>query len=59
MRKLGPERLVVDTHAGDGAGDILALARLARLLAKAELSARVVARVCRENGLGFFNLDGR
>jgi hypothetical protein len=58
IRKLGPERLVLDTHAGDGAGDILALARLARLLAKGTLSEPVVARVCLRNGLGFFRLTG-
>jgi len=59
VRKLGPERLVANTHAGDGAGDILALARLARLLAKGALSAGVVARVCRENALDFFRLPDR
>jgi predicted metal-dependent TIM-barrel fold hydrolase len=58
IRKLGPERLVLDTHSGDGAGDILAMARLARLLAKGKISAHVVARVCLRNGLGFFRLAG-
>lgn len=59
VRKLGPERLVVSTHAGDGAGDILALARMARLLAKGKLSERVVARVCHANGMDLFRVSGR
>ncbi|WP_307733199.1 TatD family hydrolase [Stigmatella ashevillensis] len=56
VRKLGSERLVLNSDAGDGAGDILGLARLARLLAKANLSERVVRRVACENAERFFQV---
>jgi hypothetical protein len=56
VRKLGSERLVLNSDAGDGAGDILGLPRLARLLAKANLSARIVRRVAYENAERFFQL---
>ncbi len=56
VRKLGSERLVLNSDAGDGAGDILGLARLARLLAKANLSERIVRRVACENAERFFQL---
>lgn len=57
VRKLGSERLVLNSDAGDGAGDILGLARLARLLAKANLSERVVRRVAYENAERFFQVN--
>lgn len=54
VRRLGSERLVLNSDAGDGAGDILGLARVANLLAKAKLSERVVKRVASENAARFY-----
>jgi predicted metal-dependent TIM-barrel fold hydrolase len=56
VRKLGSERLVLDSDAGDGAGDILGLARMASLLSRARLSERVVRRVAFVNATRFFDL---
>lgn len=49
VRALGVERLLLDTGAGDGSSDILALGRAAHRLAKAGLSARVIRRVTHDN----------
>jgi predicted metal-dependent TIM-barrel fold hydrolase len=57
VRAIGTERVVMNSDSGDGAGDILGLARTARLLEKAELSAAVVARVTRENAERFFRVE--
>ncbi len=54
VRRLGSERLVLNSDAGDGAGDILGLARVANLLAKAKLSERVVKRVAADNASRFY-----
>jgi hypothetical protein len=54
VRRLGSERLVLNSDAGDGAGDILGLARVANLLAKAKLSERVVKRVAFDNAARFY-----
>jgi predicted metal-dependent TIM-barrel fold hydrolase len=59
IRTLGPERLVLDTGAGDGASDILALGRAAHRLAKAGLSAKVVRRVTLDNAAGLFGVHPR
>lgn len=56
VRTLGPERLVLETAAGDGASDIVALARAAHRLSKARLSSRVIRRVTFENALALFEL---
>ena len=56
VRTLGPERLVLDSAAGDGASDILSLGRAAHRLAKAGLSARVIRRVTRDNASALFGL---
>ncbi|RKH22123.1 hydrolase TatD [Corallococcus praedator] len=56
VRRLGSERLVLDSDAGDGAGDILGLARTANLLGKAKLSERLVRRVTRDNAATFFQI---
>lgn len=53
VRKLGPERLVLDSDAGDRAGDILTLGRAFNLLQKAKLSHSVIARVTEDNVLEF------
>lgn len=49
VRKLGSERILLDSDAGHGATDILGLARAAHLLEKGKLSERIVSRVCNEN----------
>jgi predicted metal-dependent TIM-barrel fold hydrolase len=56
VRRLGATRLCLDSDAGAGASDILGLARTAHLLQKAKLSARVLARVGRENARSFLKL---
>jgi predicted metal-dependent TIM-barrel fold hydrolase len=56
VRSIGTERVVMNSDSGDGAGDILGLARAARLLEKGELSAAVVARVTSENAERFFRV---
>lgn len=56
VRSLGPERLVLDTAAGDGASDILALGRAAHRLGKAGLSASVVRRVTCDNAASLFGV---
>ncbi|MFP2959123.1 TatD family hydrolase [Myxococcus sp. 1LA] len=58
VRRLGSERLMLNSDAGDGAGDILGLARAANLLAKASLSARIVRRITHENAARFFQVSG-
>ncbi|MGQ0503715.1 MAG: TatD family hydrolase [Myxococcaceae bacterium] len=56
IRKLGTERLVVNTDAGDGAGDFLALARLSNLLSRANLSEGIIERVGQRNALELLRL---
>ncbi|MBL8949198.1 MAG: TatD family hydrolase [Myxococcaceae bacterium] len=53
VRKLGPERLVLDTAAGEGSSDLLGLARCEHLLEKAGLSAAVVRAVTVQNAQRF------
>jgi predicted metal-dependent TIM-barrel fold hydrolase len=53
VRAMGVERLVLDTGIGDGAADLLALPRAARLLTRAGLSRRVVERVTSANAAAF------
>ncbi len=57
VRSLGPERLVLDTAAGDGASDILALGRAAHRLAKGGLSAKVIRRVTLDNAATLFGVQ--
>lgn len=59
IRKLGPSQLVLDSNAGDGAGDILGVARLVHLLQKAKLSQPLISRVGYQNAMGFFRLAAR
>jgi len=56
---LGPEGLVLDSDAGEGGGDLLALARAADRMAKAGLSEAVVRRVCCGNALAWLGLSAR
>ena len=59
VRSLGPERLVLDTAAGDGASDILALGRAAHRLARAGLSSKVIRRVTFDNAATLFGVPPR
>jgi uncharacterized protein len=52
----GSERLVLNSDAGDRAGDLLALPRAVHLLARAGLSDRVVRRVAWGNATTFLGL---
>jgi predicted metal-dependent TIM-barrel fold hydrolase len=56
VRKLGTERIVLNTDSGDGAGDLTAHARTAHLLEKAEMSAAVIERVCRSNAMAWLRI---
>ncbi|WP_338869815.1 TatD family hydrolase [Myxococcus stipitatus] len=56
VHRLGSERLVLNSDAGDGAGDILGLARVANLLSKARLSERIVRRVASDNAARFLQV---
>lgn len=56
VRALGPERLILSSAAGDGASDILSLARAAHRLEKAGLTAGVVRRVTRDNAASLFRI---
>ncbi|MFZ5471456.1 MAG: TatD family hydrolase [Myxococcota bacterium] len=49
VRKLGAERLVLDSGSGEGASDLLGLPRVASRLLRVRLSSAVVARVTFEN----------
>ncbi len=59
VASLGPEGLVLDSDAGEGGGDLLALARAADRIAKAGLSEAVVRRVCGGNALAWLGLSAR
>lgn len=56
VRALGPEGLVLGSGAGEGAGDLLALPRMAARLAKAGLSPAVIRAVCGGNALRLLGL---
>lgn len=56
VRALGPERLVLDSAGGDGASDILSLARAASRLAAAGLTRGVVERVVNRNAARLLGL---
>lgn len=56
VRKLGSERLVLDSDAGHGAGDLLGLARAEHLLAKAKLDERIITRVLNDNLARFLDV---
>ncbi len=59
VRSLGPEGLVLASDAGEGGGDLLALARAADRLAKEGLTEAVVRRVCGGNAVAFLGIDPR
>jgi len=53
---LGPEGLILSSNAGEGAGDLLALARVAHRMVTAGLSAAVAGRVCGGNARAFLGI---
>jgi uncharacterized protein len=57
VASLGPEGLVLDSDAGEGGGDLLALARAADRMAKGGLSEAVIRRVCGGSALAFLGID--
>lgn len=57
VRKSGVERVCFSSHAGDGASDIVALARAQSLMQKAKLSGEVIRRVSFKNAEAFFQTD--
>jgi len=57
LRRLGPERLSIDAKAGAGAGDILALPRLVRLLERAGLSQRLIGHVAYANAARWLDIS--
>ncbi len=59
VRTLGSDGLVLESDAGEGGGDLLALARAADRMAKAGLSEAVIRRVCGGNALVALGLDAR
>lgn len=54
IRKTGVERLMLSSHAGDGASDIVALARAHSLMTKAKLTPELIRRVSYKNAETFF-----
>jgi uncharacterized protein len=56
VRRMGSERLVLNSDAGDRSGDLLALPRAVHLLREAGLSERVVQRVAWSNASTFLGL---
>lgn len=57
VRRHGPERFVLTSHAGDGAADLLAVPAMAAQLLDAGLSPAVVLRVARDNALRFLGRE--
>jgi predicted metal-dependent TIM-barrel fold hydrolase len=57
VNTLGPEGLVLESAAGDGASELLALPRAVHRLTKAGLSRGVVARACGDNAARFLGLE--
>jgi len=55
--QLGPERLVLESAAGDGASELLAVARAVHRLQKAKLTRSVVARVSEDNATAFLGVQ--
>lgn len=57
VRKVGAGKLVLDSDAGDGAKDLLGVARVASRLAKSGISQGVIARVGHRNAEEFFRVQ--
>lgn len=55
IRRSGVERLCLSSHAGDGASDIVGLARAQSLMLKAKLSDELIRRVSFKNAESFFS----
>ncbi len=57
VRRSGTTRLVLGSEAGDGASDILAVARFAEGLERRGLSMAVIRKATAENALDFLRID--
>ena len=57
VASLGPEGIVFGSDAGQGGGDLLAVARAADRLARAKLSDAVIRRVCGENAVAWLGVE--
>jgi predicted metal-dependent TIM-barrel fold hydrolase len=57
VSSLGPEGIVLGSDAGQGGGDLLAIARAADRLARAKLSDAVIRRVCGENAVAWLGVE--
>lgn len=57
VKRHGPERFVLSSHAGDGAANVLAVPQTAAALSHAGLSDAVVERLGRRNLLRFIGRD--
>lgn len=57
IRAHGSQGIVLASNLGEGAGDLLGIARTLHLLARAGLSREVARKVARDNALAFFGID--
>jgi uncharacterized protein len=57
VTSMGADRLVCNSDAGDGAGDLLGLPRAADRMRKMGLSEAVVSRVCGSNAMKFIGVS--
>ncbi len=57
VRRFGAEGVIVSSDAGDGAGDILSLARAASVFLETGIPDGVVRRVLSQNALTFYRID--
>jgi uncharacterized protein len=57
VRRVGSERIVLNSDGGDRPGDLLALARAVHLLERAGLSERVLSRVAWSNAAAFLGVE--
>lgn len=57
IRRFGSQGIVLGSNLGEGAGDLLGIARTLHLLQMGKLSREVARRVASENARAFFGID--
>jgi predicted metal-dependent TIM-barrel fold hydrolase len=57
VREMGPEGIMLASHAGDGLGDLLAIPRAADRMSRLGLSDAVIRRVCGRNALAALGIE--
>lgn len=57
IRRHGSQGIVLASHLGEGAGDLLGIPRTLHLMERGRLSPKVARRVASENALEFFGID--